>query len=76
MIDRDKLFHTISGLPATGERGDDNLMIVLATYFTERSDCPDLEHDEHGWNPWATEKADKLIGRIVDVAIAAAERRD
>jgi hypothetical protein len=72
-IDREKLISTISGLPVTGELGDDNLVIALATYYSDRHDCPDLEPDEHGWNPWAIERTEELIGRIAAAAIAAAE---
>jgi hypothetical protein len=72
-LDRQKLINTISGLPVTGERGDDNLVIALATYYSDRHDCPDLEPDEHGWNPWAIERTEELIGRIADAAIAAAD---
>jgi hypothetical protein len=60
----------IDGDPCT----EDNLAIILASYFESSQDCPedDIDH-EIGWSKWAVEKTHCVIDRVVKTIRAEAE---
>lgn len=48
---------------------DDNLAIVIASYFEEHLDKPKNAEidDEIGWSFWAVEKTNCLLDRIIKI---------
>ena len=47
-----------------------NLYTGLITYFESLPECPEIEEDEEdewGWNPWAVERADRVIRDIASL---------
>lgn len=64
-----KLRNKIGSLPAfeDGYVTDDNIAIILVTYFSDHHDKPEDDEidDEVGWSKWAIEKTNDALDRIV-----------
>jgi len=52
---------------------EDNLAIILCSYFEDHSECPDQELDETGWKPWAVEKCREMLRAISNSVTAYKE---
>lgn len=76
MIDRQKVRNAIGGTfveDGGPETVDDNLAIVLCTYFNDHPECPDeKECDEYGWKPWVVQRCNAALDAITDAVMLAA----
>lgn len=69
----ERLRNIIGSIPILEDENEigDNLSIALATYFENRTDCPDNDiNDDVGWSQWAMDKTDEVLDRIIKVMIS------
>lgn len=53
------------------DANEDNLAIMLCTYFEQHRDCPEEEPNEHGWQPWAEERCDRMLDQLAQAVVEA-----
>jgi len=59
-----------------GEDEDLSLAVLLCNHFDAHESCPDQEVEEgFGWREWAVEQATDVMDRLVDAALAHAEKK-
>ena len=67
MKDNEELANTIGDVPADDIRfHQENLRLVIETYFTHHPDRPDCDYDDDYNNLWVHEKTNTLLNRMAE----------